>query len=202
MSYLITQSLLSAFGYTFDAYDGEGAYESFLKTLKREPIEKTAAMTNGIEFENEVYKAALSLPRRQHPKWEQGIQAVAAIIKGAPTQVRTQREIEVCGIKFLLYGVLDAIKAGVIYDVKFSSKSFGSAELAGKYLNSPQHPTYLYLVPEAYKFEYLVSDGKDLYRESYDRQETQDISEIIAEFLSTINEMGLLDIYKKFWLAK
>lgn len=202
MSYLITQSLLSAFGYTFDAYDGEGAYESFLKTLKREPIEKTAAMTNGIEFENEVYKAALSLPRRQHPKWEAGIESVAGIIKTAPVQVKAHREITVGGVDFLVYGILDALKEGVIYDVKFSSKSFGSAELAGKYLNSPQHPTYLYLVPEAYKFEYLVSDGKDLYRESYDRQETQDISEIIAEFLSTINEMGLLDIYKKFWLAK
>ncbi len=202
MSYLITQSLLSAFGYTFDAYDGEGAYESFLKKLKREPIEKTAAMTNGIEFENEVYKAALSLPRRQHPKWEAGIESVAGIIKTAPVQVKAHREITVGGVDFLVYGILDALKEGVIYDVKFSSKSFGSAELAGKYLNSPQHPTYLYLVPEAYKFEYLVSDGKDLYRESYDRQETQDISEIIAEFLSTINEMGLLDIYKKFWLAK
>ena len=202
MSYLITQSLLSAFGYTFDAYDGEGAYESFLKTLKREPIEKTAAMTNGIEFENEVYKAALSLPRRQHPKWEAGIESVAGIIKTAPVQVKAHREITVGGVDFLVYGILDALKEGVIYDVKFSSKSFGSAELAGKYLNSPQHPTYLYLVPEAYKFEYLVSDGKDLYRESYDRQETQDISEIIAEFLSTINEMGLLDIYKKFWVAK
>ena len=202
MSYLITQSLLSAFGYTFDAYDGEGAYESFLKTLKREPIEKTAAMTNGIEFENEVYKAALSLPRRQHPKWEAGIESVAGIIKTAPVQVKAHREITVGGVDFLVYGILDALKEGVIYDVKFSSKSFGSAELAGKYLNSPQHPAYLYLVPEAYKFEYLVSDGKDLYRESYDRQETQDISEIIAEFLSTINEMGLLDIYKKFWVAK
>lgn len=202
MSYLITQSLLSAFGYTFDAYDGEGAYESFLKTLKREPIEKTAAMTNGIEFENEVYKAALSLPRRQHPKWEQGIQAVAAIIKGAPTQVRTQREIEVCGIKFLLYGVLDAIKAGVIYDVKFSSKSFGSAELAGKYLNSPQHPAYMYMEQEAYKFEYLVSDGNDIYRESYDRKSTRPIAEIIEEFITSIKDMGLLDLYKEHWLAK
>lgn len=202
MSYLITQSLLSAFGYTFDAYDGEGAYESFLKTLKREPIEKTDAMTNGIEFENEVYKAALSLPRRQHPKWEQGIESVAEIIKTAPVQVKAQREITVGGVDFLVYGILDALKEGVIYDVKFSSKSFGSAELAGKYLNSPQHPVYLYLVPEAYKFEYLVSDGKDLYRESYDRQETRDISEIIAEFLATINEMGLLDVYKEFWTAK
>ncbi len=200
--YLITQSLLISWEYMYNCFDVQEAYNSFLSTLKREHKEPTKAMLSGLEFENEVYKVSHGKEREPHPKWEQGIQTVAAIIKGAPTQVRTQREIEVCGIKFLLYGVLDAIKAGVIYDVKFSSKSFGSAELAGKYLNSPQHPTYLYLVPEAYKFEYLVSDGKDLYRESYDRQETQDISEIIAEFLSTINEMGLLDIYKKFWLAK
>lgn len=200
--YLMTQSLLSSWGYMYNCFEGqeEEAFNSFLSTLKREPKKPTEAMLNGLEFENEVY--LVSHEREPHPKWEQGIQTVAAIIKGAPTQVRTQREIEVCGTEFLLYGVLDAIKAGVIYDVKFSNKRFGSAELMGKYTDSPQHPAYLYMEPEAYKFEYLVSDGTDLYRESYDRNSTRPIAEIIEEFITSIKGTGLLDLYKEHWVAK
>lgn len=202
--YLMTQSLLSSWGYMYNCYEGqeEEAYNSFLTTLKREPKEPTEAMMNGLEFENEVYLVSHGKEREPHPKWEQGIQTVAAIIKGAPTQVRTQREIEVCGIEFLLYGVLDAIKAGVIYDVKFSNKSFGSAELMGKYTDSPQHPAYLYMEQEAYKFEYLVSDGTDLYTESYDRKSTRPIAEIIEEFISSIKDMDLFELYKENWVAK
>lgn len=198
----MTQSLLSSWGYMYNCYNEEEAYNSFLTTLKREPKEPTEAMWNGLEFECEVYKVSHGKERGPHLKWEQGIQTVAAIIKGAPTQVRTQREIEVCGIEFLLYGVLDAIKAGVIYDVKFSNKSFGSAELMGKYTDSPQHSAYLYMEQEAYKFEYLVSDGYDLYTESYDRNSTRPIAEIIEEFISSIKDLGLLDLYKEHWLAK
>ena len=202
--YLITQSLLSSWGYMYKCFDvqEEEAYNSFLSTLKREHKEPTKAMLSGLEFENEVYKVSHGKEREPHPKWEQGIQTVAAIIKGAPTQVRTQRGIEVCGIKFLLYGVLDAIKAGVIYDVKFSNKSFGSVELMGRYTDSPQHPAYMYMEQEAYKFEYLVSDGNDIYRESYDRKSTRPIAEIIEEFITSIKDMGFLDLYKEHWVAK
>ncbi len=202
--FLITQSLLSSWGYMFNCYeDGqEDAYADFIRTLNREPSEPTEAMCNGIEFENEVYKVALGVSRQPHPKWEHGIQTVATIIKGAPIQVKVQRDIEVCGINFLLYGILDAMSAGVIYDVKYLNKSFGSAELAGKYYDSPQHPAYLYMVPEAHRFEYLVSDGNDLYKEVYDRNITRPISEIITEFVQSLEVMNLLDLYKEKWLAK
>ena len=122
--------------------------------------------------------------------------------KGAPSQIRVQREIEVLGYTFLLYGVLDSLQAGVIFDVKYKSKSFGSLDLAGSYLDSPQHPAYLYLVPEAHEFQYLVSDGTDLYREVYPREETRSITDIISEFITSIEAMGLLDIYLEKWVAK
>ena len=202
--FLITQTLLSSWGYMFNCYeDGqEAAQASFLQTINREPIEQTAAMRNGVEFEREVYKTAAGIRRQPHPKWESGIQAVATVIKGAPVQVRVQREIEVCGINFLLYGILDAVKAGTIFDVKFVNKGFGSLELAGKYFDSPQHPAYLYSLPEANRFEYLVSDGNDLYKEAYDRTNTRPISEIIAEFVQSVSAMGLLELYKEKWAAK
>lgn len=202
--YLITQSLLSSWGYMFNCYeDGqEAARASFLQTLNREPVEQTDAMRNGIEFEREVYRAAAGIRRKPHSKWENGIQAVATVIKGAPVQVRVQRDIEICGINFLLYGILDAIKAGTIYDVKFVNKGFGSQDLAGKYFDSPQHPAYLYALPEAFRFEYLVSDGNDLYREVYDRTNTRPIGEIISEFIQSVCSMGLLELYTEKWSVK
>lgn len=201
--YLITQSLLSAWSYAHTCFESyaEEAYEEFLNALNRIPKETTPEMQNGIDFENEVYKEAAGTPRVPHPSWENGIKAVATAIKGAQTQVKAQRECTVGNKTLLVYGILDALKAGVISDVKFSNKSFGSAELAGKYLNASQHSAYFYIVPEAYRFDYLVSDGEDLYTETYTRSNTRPFEEIAAEFLNSIEAMGLMSVYEEKWLA-
>ena len=102
---------------------------------------------------------------------------------------------------FLVYGILDALQAGVIYDVKFRNKSLGSEDIYGKYLNSPQHPAYFYIVPEATEFRYLVSDGEELYQEVYARENTRFIGDIIAEFISSLESMDLLERYKQNWVA-
>ena len=202
--YLMTQSLISAWAYCFDCCEGseEEAWGAFLRVLRREPSEPTKAMQNGLDFEREVYKAAAGVSRPLHEKWEQGIQAAARMLRGAQVQVRVSREIQVEGMTFLVYGVLDALKAGVIYDVKFLNKSFANVELAGKYLDSAQHPFYFYLVPEAYEFNYLVSDGEDLYKETYYRGQVRSTEEIIQEFIHSISEYGLLPLYQEKWLAK
>lgn len=202
--YLITQSLLSAWGYMFDCFEGqeENAKEEFINALNRERKEPNEAMQNGINFENEVYKAAAHQPRTAHEKWENGIQAVADIVTGAPFQVKAQRTLKVGDMDFLVYGILDAVKAGVIYDVKFLNKKFTSVDLAGKYLNSPQHPAYFFIVPEATEFNYLVSDGDDVYIETYHRDNTRFIGDIIAEFIESIESMGLMELYKSKWVAK
>lgn len=202
--YLITQSLLSSWAYIFDSFEGyeDDAMEIFLSTLRREPSEPTEAMLDGIEFEGEVYKTASGFQRQAHAKWESGIQAVAAELKGAQFQVTARRELQIGDMIFVCYGILDALCAGVISDVKYKQKSFGSLDLAGNYLDSAQHPMYFYLVPEAYEFRYLVSDGTDLYKEVYRRGECRDIAEIITDFISSITSLGLLDEYKRHWLAK
>jgi len=98
------------------------------------------------------------------------------------------------------------LKAGVIYDVKFKSEKFASSESApgvyGKYLSSPQHPLYLYLVPEAREFQYLLSDGDDLYIETYHRDQVRGAGEIIGEFLRSITGSGLLPLYQERWQAR
>ncbi len=198
---LITQSLLSSWGYMFSCWEGgqEQAKEEFMRSLNREPIPANEALQAGIDFERAVYAEAAGQPHPDYPKWESGIRRVADIIRGGQVQVNLRRPITVDGTRFLIHGVLDVLKAGVIYDVKYKVKSFGSLDLAGSYLESPQHPAYLYLVPEAREFRYLVSDGTDLYTESYTRQDTPFIGDLIAEFQTSIKAMGLFDLYKEKW---
>jgi hypothetical protein len=205
--YLVTYSLLNAWNYMFSCRDvsEDGAKEDFLRTLRREKGEKTEAMLKGSAFEDEVYKEVAGAARRRpHPDWEEGIVAVAAMLKGAQTQVILSRETEIAGRRFLLYGISDALKAGVIYDVKFTVKSFEKPDgyTVGKYLTSPQHPMYLSMLPEAYEFRYLISDGTDAVVETYRRRETRPAEDLIAEFIASVDAMGLLPLYEEKWLAK
>ncbi len=221
--YLITQSLLSSWAYTFDCAEGceDEARQDFIRTLNREPGETNANMQNGIDFENLCYSIANGTFRPEceypgktdpnsgelmeycsYPPWYQGACKVAEIIKGAPVQVRASRELDTAGMKFLVYGVLDSLKAGTIYDVKFLNKSLGSVDVYGKYLSSAQHPAYFFIVPEAREFKYLLSDGSDLYIETYTREQTRHISEIVETFIESIRGMGLLELYMEKWLAR
>ena len=202
--YHITQSLISSWNYLHSCRDEcqDEAFNEFLGTLNRIRKEPTPEMQNGIEFENDVYKVASGDNEITHPEWEKGIKAVARIIKSAPVQVVAQRKLTLCSMDFEVYGILDSLKAGTIYDVKFSNKSFGSANLAGKYLESPQHPTYLFLVPEAIDFKYLVSDGVDLYTERYTRATSQPFECVLKEFIKSLDAMNLLDLYKAKWGMK
>ena len=197
----ITQTLLSTWGYTFQCQEEyqEDAYADFLAKLRRENPPPTDAMKNGLEFEDEVYKQADGLARTPHPKWERGICAVATELKGAVFQVKLQSVLTIGKTELLLEGVLDALRAGSIYDVTFLNKSFGSAELAGKYLESPQHPAYFYLVPEAFDFTYLVSDGSDLYKERYTPDMCRPFPELAKQFLDWLDGAGLMEIYQEHW---
>ena len=201
---MITQSLISSWNYAMSAHESvqEEAYTDFLDTLHRKEKAPSEEMLNGIEFEAEVYRQAKGDPRTPHDRWESGIRKTADVLKDAPTQIRLSRPMLLMGIDILVYGILDALKEGVIYDVKFSNKSFGSADLPGKYLDSPQHPAYFYLVPEASAFKYLVSDGTDLYTETYTRKNTRPFEEVASEFLSFLSEAGLMDTYTDHWTAK
>lgn len=197
----ITQTLIGSWQYMFECREEcqEEAREDFLKTLNREPKEPSEAMQKGLEFESIAYQIARGIDGDYNPAMVEGAKLVADIIKGAQIQVPAKRQIDVYGMELLVTGVLDALRAGTIFDVKFSSKSFGSTELAGKYLNSPQHPTYFYLVPEARDFVYTVSDGVDLYMERYTPKMSKPFAEICTEFLKSIDEMGLMPVFLEKW---
>ena len=199
--YHMTKTLLESWQYTFDCFEEgeEQAREDFLRTLNRQGAEITEAMQNGQDFEDRVYRLANGETVRSDARWLTGAQAIADIIRGAQIQVVARRDIEVDGMTFEVMGILDALKAGVIYDVKFLNKSMGGVDLGGKYLNCSQHPAYFYIVPEAMEFQYLVSDGEDVYIETYLREQSRHIGEFIRDFIASIKGMGLLDLYKAKW---
>jgi len=196
--YMITHSLLYAWLYSMrdNPYAGErDAYQEFLQVLRREPTPTTEAMQNGIDFENLVTDI---LRHKGNPKsgWFEAAGDIAAFIRGGQLQVKVKRDMQIAGENILLYGRLDALKAGVVYDIKFS-KTYER----GKYLHSTQHPVYLALVPEATEFTYLISNGANVWQESYRREETEDVRNIISYFLAWLKNQGLLELYKEKWLA-
>lgn len=201
MRYKITKTLLNSWMYTFNCAEGyeDEAWADFLSTLNREESKPNEAMQNGLDFEDDVYRAARCDANILHPKWERGIEQVASIIRGAQIQVPAGQNLELDGRTYWVHGIIDALKAGVIYDVKFLNKSMGSVDIAGKYLNDAQHPVYFYSLPEAREFRYLVSDGDSLYVETYRPKDTPHVSEIIQPFIESITENGLLDTYLEKW---
>lgn len=200
--FLITHSLLSSWLYAMkdnpfeDSTTERNPFDEFMKTLRREPTETTDAMQKGINFENLVTAITEGNDDRTN-NWYEAAERIARIVQGGQLQYKAFKEIKVNGMTFLLYGRLDALKAGVIYDIKFS----GNYD-AGKYFTSTQHPTYLELVPEAKEFTYLISNGSGVWAETYRREETLSIIPIISDFIEWLSVFGLMDIYREKWKSK
>lgn len=190
----ITQTLLSSYQYIFKMEDG---YESFLKTLRREKSPPTKAMLDGQQFENIINAVLDGAPMDASHEWYEPISEIVPELMGAQKQVTLFKDITVNGVPFLLHGVLDFLKAGVITDTKFS-KTYS----VGKYRDSPQHPMYFALAPEAYEFRYTISDGKWVYREAYRPDEVEPIEHTISHFMDFLDKHDLVDIYVKNWTTK
>ena len=200
--YLLTHSLLSSWLYAMKSSPYEDltseidAYGDFLKTLRREPTETTQAMQNGIDFENMVTDIVNGVEVDSDEKWYDAACKVAKIVSGGQLQYKAKKRITVSGVPILLYGRLDVLKAGEIIDIKFSS-----GYERGKYFDSTQHPVYLELIPEAHQFTYLITNGSDVWKETYRREETNSIIPTIAYFLAYLKESGLWEEYAKHWEA-
>ena len=203
--YLMTHSLLYSWLFAVKGNPHETAesdrdyYAEFLTTLRREPTPTTEAMQKGIDFEDLVTAIVnddFDAMQRYDDKWLDAAYKVADVVSGGVLQYRAKKESQVAGMTCLLYGRLDALKDGEIIDIKFSS----SYE-RGKYVGSTQHPTYLELVPQASRFTYIVTNGTEVWKEPYRRDETPEIAPIIADFVSWLDANDLMDTYKEKWLA-
>lgn len=197
MAYLITHSLLSSWLYVMkenpyaDMTNETDPWDDFLRTLRREQGPQSAAMTKGLDFELDVMRCA----EGKEPKYP-GAAKVADIVRGGVFQLTQNRRMEISGIQVVLHGRLDALKAGVIYDVKYS----GNYE-RGKFLGSTQHPVYLELIPEAREFTYLVSDMNNVWTETYTREETPSIIPAIQDFFTWLETVGLDGEFRQHWVA-
>lgn len=202
---MITHSLLSSWLYAMkdnpysDAEnEPEDPLEEFRRILNREPTETTEAMQNGIDFEDLVTSYVMNRPDQPDKTipWGEPAWIISEIIAGGQLQVKCGKTVEINGMSIFLYGRLDALKAGSIYDIKFS-KSYER----GKYYDSTQHPMYFELVPEASTFTYLVSNGSEFWSESYRRDETHSIIPVVTEFLGWLQGAGMMELFKNRWMA-
>ena len=128
------------------------------------------------DYEETTYKETLQVK----DDYSECVIACGKIVKNGLWQQSVKKEIKVGNQEFLLYGRTDVIKRDTIYDIKFTS----NYEL-GKFLDSIQHLIYLYC-SDLPNFSYLISDGKDWWKEDYVNHEGVEgqIKSKISDFLN------------------
>ena len=123
--YYITPTLLNSWSYCIK----NGTLEDFIKTLNKEPFEDTESIIKGKEFEAYMQE-----------NYEE--------TKNGAYQIKVSKEYG----DYLLYGKVDCLKGGIIYDYKYTENYD-----VGKFFNNHQTLMYLEMVPEVYlitnKFE-------------------------------------------------
>ena len=142
MRYLMTHSLLSSWLYALKENENEDAtterdtMAEFMQVLRREPTPTSEAMQNGIDFEELV----MQILRGMSPEgdsWGEAAAIVADRVRGGVFQYKAYQNIRIGNLTLLLNGRLDCLKAGSIFDIKFT-KHYEP----GKYYDSTQHPMY------------------------------------------------------------
>lgn len=189
----ITKSLLDSWLWSFKREDG---WDDFLSTLNREKKQPTKAMLDGTRFENVLNSTLNGEPLYPEHEWFKVITEMDAELQGAQQQVVLFQDTVVNDQPFLLHGVLDYLRAGRIWDCKFTKNYH-----LNKYFweGTSQTAMYLSLVPEARDFTYIISDGKYVYREKYPRDIVPPIELTIKNFMDFCKKHGLWNTYVEKW---
>lgn len=210
--YRVTATLLNSWQRIFDAKDDVREAEKdeisledkivlemkkrkteFINLLNRIPVEDNIYMQKGRAFEDLVCAG-------NEPEF-------SPIVDGGAFQVTLTKDVIIDNVPIRLYGVLDVLKAGRIMDIKRVSRY-----QTHKYKNSHQHPMYLFLMPQAIDFTYLICDDnvdsndelkrKSAYHyENYIRENCEDILQVVSQFLSWLKANDLFDIFTDKWKA-
>ena len=190
--YYITPTLLNSWQYNIK----NGTLEDFIKVLNKEEFEQTESIQKGFEFEKYMQE-----------NYEE--------TKNGAYQVKVSKEYG----DYLLYGIVDCLKGGIIYDYKYT-KNYD----VGKFFNNHQTLMYLEMIPEAKKMVYLITNKfekteypnnnfKDIEKVNYEvgeifREEyTKDIfpetmESIIHKFEEWLKKYDLFETYKEKWKCK
>ena len=198
--YLITPSLLNSWQFYMNCREDyeEKAKESFLNSLNRVKTPTNEAMQKGINFENHVKKSVegeKGFIVTEKQEYADCVQEVANVVHGGQWQVKVYKDMVIENIPFFLYGRIDVLKGIYAYDIKFTSNYE-----TGKFLKSYQHPFYLDCIDVPY-FAYLISDGKNVWREDYKKSELNPIENTIRDFVQWLPEEWQ-DIYFDKWKSK
>lgn len=189
--YLITPTLLNSWKYCIE----NGDLDKFIETLRKTEFVPNESIIKGNEFEEYMVK--------NYPDTKNGCY-----------QVKVYKEIIINGIKYIIYGKTDCLKAGVITDYKYT----GTYDV-GKFYGSYQTAVYMEVIEEAYKMQYIISDNFDknkltdnweedkekfnLYKEEYYRNELKiDLSEEINTFMKWLERFNLLKLFQEKWESK
>ncbi len=192
---LITSSLLSSWLWIVDCYDGyESAKEEFKRTLSREPFEPNESMQKGIQLEKDILSILCEESfRTPDSVYDSCIREMAEKLKDCQFQIKASKDITIAGQSFLLYGRIDALRREWVYDIKYTEKYE-----VGKYFESPQHKMYFEIL-DSPKFSYLVCDGREVYEETYLKEDTDSILPIVEEFWSWLQSF---DEYRTIFVDK
>ena len=192
--YYITPTLLNSWQYNIK----NGSLEEFIKVLNKEEFETTENIQKGFEFEKYMQE-----------NYEE--------TKGGAYQVKISKEYG----NYLLYGIVDCLKGGIIYDYKYT-KNYE----VGKFFNNHQTLMYLEMIPEAKKIVYLITNkfekqmplnaplnyeycGEyeyevgDIFREEYTKDLfPETIDSILHKFENWLKQYNLFEIYAEKWKCK
>ncbi len=190
--YYITPTLLNSWQYNIK----NGTLEDFMKVLNKEEFEPNESVLKGFEYEKYMQE-----------NFEETL--------GGSYQVKVSKEHE----DYLLYGIIDCLKGGIIYDYKYT-KNYE----VGKFFNNHQTLMYLEMVPEAKKMVYLITNKfdkteypdlnfkdvsnvkyevGDIFREEYTKDMFPEaIDSILHKFEEWLKQYNLFDLYTEKWKCK
>lgn len=189
----VTKSLLDSWLYSYRKEDG---YEDFLRTLNREKTPPTQAMLDGTAYENMLNNVLNGEPIYMENEYYDVLIEMAYELQGSQQQVVLFKDVDISGQPTLLHGVLDYLIAGHIYDCKFS-KTYHLNKYLWEY--TAQTGMYLALVPEAFDFTYIITDGKYVYRERYPRDIVPPVEYTINQFYKYLRCHDLWNVFVEKW---
>lgn len=190
--YYITPTLLNSWQYNIK----NGTLEDFIKILNKEEFEPTESILKGFEYEKYMQE-----------NYEE--------TKNGSYQVKVSKEYG----DYLLYGIIDCLKGGIIYDYKYT-KNYE----VGKFFNNHQTLMYLEMVPEAKKMIYLITNKfekieypdikfkdtakveyevGDIFKEEYTKDLfPETIESVLHKFIEWLKAYNLYELYTEKWKCK
>ncbi len=201
---LITPSLFNAWRFYRLTEDAEAARKDMITTLRREQIVPNEMMLAGRTFEDDIQKHATGQPDLlldlEDPPYQDCVHEVAAIVKGGLFQEKIYHDLHFRGHgDFLLYGRVDVVKGPWDYDIKFVRRYD-----IGKYYHNIQHTAYMAGSGQK-RFGYLISDGRQVWREDYFWQ-VGEYQQMVANLRDMIEDFKrdreFAKLYETHWIGR